>query len=69
MVGYHGGVATLLKEAHHNQDTNISKREINLSYGLKDKHASIYIIHPHHISVIFHYINLGHGVFFFINFY
>ena len=36
------GVATLLKEAHHNQDTNLTQREIDLAYGLKDKHASIF---------------------------
>jgi hypothetical protein len=35
------GVDTLLKEAHHNQDTNLTKREIDLAYVLKDKHASI----------------------------
>jgi hypothetical protein len=31
------GVATLVKEAHRNQDTNLNQREIDLSYGLKDK--------------------------------
>jgi hypothetical protein len=36
------GVATLLKEAHHNQDTNLTQREIDLAYGLKDKQKHIY---------------------------
>jgi hypothetical protein len=39
------GVATLLKEAHRNQDTNLTQREIDLAYGLKDKHASILFTH------------------------
>jgi hypothetical protein len=39
------GVATLLKEAHCNQDTNLTQREIDLAYGLKDKHASILFTH------------------------
>jgi hypothetical protein len=39
------GVATLLKEAHRNQDTYITQREIDLAYGLKDKHASILFTH------------------------
>jgi hypothetical protein len=39
------GVATLLKEAHRNQDTNLTQREIDLAYGLKDKHESILFTH------------------------
>ena len=38
---YHGisweGVASLVKEAHHIGDTNLTQREINLAYGLKYK--------------------------------
>jgi hypothetical protein len=34
------GVATLLKESHRNQDTNLTQREIDLSYGLKYKDAN-----------------------------
>ena len=39
------GVASLVKVAHHNGDTNLTKREIDLEYGLKDKHASILTNH------------------------
>ncbi len=39
------GVASLVKEAHHNGDTNVTKREIDLAYGLKDKQVSILISH------------------------
>ena len=39
------GVATSLKESLHNQDTYITQREIDLAYGLKDKHASILFTH------------------------
>ena len=39
------GVATFLKEIHRNQDTNITQREINSAYGLKDKHARILFTH------------------------
>ena len=38
-------VASLVKEAHRNGDTNLTEREINLAYGLKDKHESILINH------------------------
>ena len=31
------GVALLVKAAHRNGDRNLTKREINLAYGLKDK--------------------------------
>ena len=37
------GVASLVKVAHCNGDTNITQREIDLAYGLKDKQASILI--------------------------
>ena len=38
-------VASLLKEAQRNGDNNLTEREINLAYGLKDKQASILINH------------------------
>ena len=31
------GVDSLVKAAHHNGDRNLTEREINLAYGLKDK--------------------------------
>ena len=31
------GVASLVKVTHDNGDTNLTQREINLEYGLKDK--------------------------------
>ena len=37
------GVASLVKEAHRNGDTNVTKREIDLAYGLKDKQVIILI--------------------------
>ena len=39
------GVASLVKATHHNGDTNITQREINLAYGLKDKQEIILINH------------------------
>ena len=39
------GVASLVKAAHRNGDTNLTEREIDLEYGLKDKKASISINH------------------------
>ena len=39
------GVASLVKVAHHNEDTNLTQREIDLSYGLKDNKESILINH------------------------
>ncbi len=39
------GVASLVKEAHRNGDTNVIEREIDLAYGLKDKQVSILISH------------------------
>ena len=35
------GVASLVKEAHRNGNTNVTEREIDLAYGLKDKQVSI----------------------------
>ena len=35
------GVAPLVKEAQHNGDNNLTEREIDLAYGVKDKMASI----------------------------
>ena len=32
----------LVKRVHHKQDTIVMQREIDLSYGLKDKHESIF---------------------------
>ena len=31
------GVSSLVKVTHRNGDTNLTEREINLEYGLKDK--------------------------------
>ena len=39
------GVASLVKATHHNGDTNVTQREIDLAYGLKDKQASILVNH------------------------
>ena len=36
-------VASLVKETHRNGDRNLTEREIDLAYGLKDKMASILI--------------------------
>ena len=38
-------VASLVKAAHRNGDRNITEREIDLAYGLKDKMESILINH------------------------
>ena len=38
-------MASLVKLAHRNGDTNIIEREIDLAYGLKYKQASIFINH------------------------
>ena len=35
------GVASLVKEAHRNGDGNLTEREIDLAYGLKDKEVSM----------------------------
>ena len=37
------GVASLVKEAHRNGDTNVTEREIDLAYGLKDKQVIILV--------------------------
>ena len=39
------GVTSLVKATHLNGDTNLTQREIDLAYGLKDKQASILINH------------------------
>ena len=39
------GVASLVKEAHRNGDTNLTQREIDLEYVLKHKQESILINH------------------------
>ena len=36
-------MASLVKEAQRNGDRNLTEREINLAYGLKDKMESILI--------------------------
>jgi hypothetical protein len=36
------GVATLVKEDERKGDTNLTHREIDLAYGLKHKHESIF---------------------------
>jgi len=38
------GVASLVKEAHRNGDGNLTEREIDLAYGLKDKQVSMNIL-------------------------
>ena len=40
------GVASLVKEAHCNGDRNLTEREIDLAYGLKDKMVRI-LINPY----------------------
>ena len=37
------GVASFVKATHHNGDTNLIQREIDLAYGLKDKQTNILI--------------------------
>ena len=49
------GVDSLLKEAHHNGDRNITEREIDLAYGLKYKKRSILISHT---NLFFKYIDV-----------
>ena len=39
------GVFSLVKAEHRNGYTNLTQREIDLTYGLKDKKASILINH------------------------
>ena len=39
------GVASLVKVTYRNGDTNLTQREIDLEYGLKDNKASILINH------------------------
>ena len=39
------GVASLVKATHCNGDTNLTQREIDLAYCLKDKQGSILINH------------------------
>ena len=39
------GVASLVKATHRNGDTNLTQRENDLAYGLKDKQESILINH------------------------
>lgn len=34
-------VASLVKEAHRNGDANLTEREIDLAYSLKDKQVSM----------------------------
>ena len=57
-------MASLAKAAHRNGDTNLTQREINLAYVLKDKHASILINHTiffcKHIDVHIDFFPVGH---------
>ena len=39
------GVASLVNATHRNGDINLTEREIDLAYGLKDKMVSILINH------------------------
>ena len=39
------GVPSLVKARHHNGYTNLTQREIDLAYGLKDKKENILINH------------------------
>ena len=43
------GVASFVKATHHNGDTNLTQREIDLAYGLKDKQESILINHSKYV--------------------
>ena len=43
------GVVSLVKATHHNGDKILTEREIDLAYGLKDKHASILMNHSNSI--------------------
>ena len=36
------GLSTLVKEVEHRENTNITKGEIDLAYGLKDAQVSIF---------------------------
>jgi hypothetical protein len=47
------GVSTLVIEAHHNGDTNLTQQEIDLAHGLKDKQASILFI-QYNFIMLFH---------------
>ena len=38
------GVASLVKVAQHNGDNNLTEKEIDWAYGVKDKMASILLI-------------------------
>ena len=41
------GVASLVKEAHRNGDSNVTQRVIDLAYGLRDKQGRINILITH----------------------
>ena len=48
---YHGKVwPTLVKVAQRNGDRNLTEREIDLAYGLKDKMESILINHSKYFT-------------------
>jgi hypothetical protein len=55
-------VATLVKKDERKGDTNLTQREIDLEYGLKDKHE---IIFSHTIYFFKYYID-AYGMFFFL---
>ena len=59
------GMASLVKVAHRNGDTNITQREIDLAYGLRDKQENILINHTiylffKHIDVQDDFFHVGH---------
>ena len=43
------GVSSLVKVTHRNGDTNLTQRDIDLAYGLKDKKENILINHTNFI--------------------
>ena len=43
------GLSSLVKETHCNVDTNLTQREIDLAYGLKDNQESILINHSRYV--------------------
>ena len=49
------GVASLVKAAHRNGDTNITQRKIDLAYGLKYKQENIIINHSNDFFCKFHF--------------
>ena len=52
-----GMLSRLVIEAHHNGDTNLTQREIDLEYGLKDKQESMHLFTQYFIH-LFHKLYL-----------